>query len=160
METKFVEVTNGFNWGKFLLGRFDQGERAYRSVIDQPQEPYPIVPWRWTNDHLLVLDIETGEGAIFKVGGYAKADLDKHRIWVCPMFEPFLNWLYEQDVTDLQALPDHVTFTETEAPSAVRGYRREGSIGIGPNTPYDKSVRSTGIGPNTPHDESVRATGL
>jgi hypothetical protein len=33
-----------------------------------------------TPQHILVLDFATGEGALLKHGGMAKADLDKHRI--------------------------------------------------------------------------------
>lgn len=47
---------------------------------------------------------------------------EKHKIWVCPLYEPFLEWLYRQDVRDLGKLPDHVTL---EAPAALWGYRRD-----------------------------------
>src|SRR6266568_9619596 len=76
----------------------------------------------WTSDHLLVLDLQTGEGAIFRPGGSARADLnEKHQVWVCPLFEPFMEWLYKQDTPDLTALPDQV---ELDAPGAPFGYRR------------------------------------
>jgi len=119
MKTKLVEVTNGErNWGKFLLGAFDS-ELEYRSVIDQR----PLIRGRgWSSKHLLVLDLQTGEGAIFCLGGYAKADLDKHRVWVCPMFEPFLTWLYQQH--DPFAIPAHVDLPNAEF--AISGYRRPG----------------------------------
>jgi hypothetical protein len=74
-----------------------------------------------------VLDLQTGEGVVLRPGGNAKADLDEHRVWVCPMFEPFLVWLYKQpDPRKLYELPDVVTLGEAEAPSDLRGYRREG----------------------------------
>jgi hypothetical protein len=44
-----------------------------------------------------------------------------------PLFEPFLNWLYQQDLTDLEKLPALVEFTFEEAPPALHGYRREGA---------------------------------
>lgn len=125
MKTKIIEVTNhpeGINHGKFMLGRFEEHEWAFASAIEGPG----FMHRRWGPDHLLVLDLETCEGAIFLHGGYAKADLEKHRVWVCPMFEPFLNWLYKQDISDLDALPPVVTFTEAEAPSSMAGYRRSG----------------------------------
>jgi hypothetical protein len=127
MQTHFIEATNGEqNWGKFMLGRFTPEEWATRSAID-PQ--FSVIAGRgWSRDHIHVLDLQTGEGAIFKPGGYATADLMKHAIWVCPMFEPFLEWLYQQDLTDLSALPRHVDLPE--APFAMSGYRREGP---GPN---------------------------
>lgn len=71
-----------------------------------------------------VLDLQTGEGAFFRPGGYAAADLEKHRVWVCPLFEPFLEWLYRQDLTDLGQLPRLVELPDAEF--AMRGYRRAG----------------------------------
>lgn len=131
MRTKFIEVTglgpNGqpFNWGKFMVGCFDGEEWRRRSTV----EPAPILSGRgWTFKHLLVMDLQTGEGAAFKHGGLASSDLnDKHQIWVCPMFEPFLTWLYKQSVEDIDALPSHITLTHEEAPGALAGYRRDGA---------------------------------
>ena len=119
MKIKLVEVTNGNrNWGKFLLGAFDT-EWEYKSAIDGNS----IIGGRgWTRDHLLVLDLQTGEGAMFRLGGLAKADLDKHRVWVCPMYEPFLTWLYKQP--DPFEIPAHVDLPDAEF--AMAGYRRPG----------------------------------
>ena len=119
MKVKLVEVTNGErNWGKFLIGAFDS-EWQYRSAIDGNS----IIAGRgWVREHILVLDLQTGEGAIFLPGGRAKNDLDKHRIWVCPMFEPFLEWLYKQP--DPFAIPAHVDLPD--APFSMAGYRRRG----------------------------------
>jgi hypothetical protein len=124
METKFIDATNGkLNWGKFMLGRFTPEEWARRSTVDGG----PMLGGRgWDRRHLLVLDLQTGEGAVFSPGGSARADLNKHKIWVCPLYEPFLTWLYKQDLADLSALPDEVSFTLAEAPFAMAGYRREG----------------------------------
>lgn len=132
MKTKFIEATQnkttGGNWGKFMLAYFDDEEWARKCSIpsdDWLATPLPLLQSRgWTSRHLLVLDIETGEGALFLPGGYAKADLDKHKVWVCPMFEPFLTWLYTQDLSDLDALPSLVELPDAEF--AVAGYRRNG----------------------------------
>lgn len=125
MNLKFMEVTNEeVNWGKFAVGRFTAEEWAARSAIDPVRS---LIGGRgWTAQHLLVLDLQTGEGAIFKPTGLPSADLEKHRIWVCPMFEPFLNWLYKQDLADLDKLPALVNFTLEEAGAAMHGYRRGG----------------------------------
>lgn len=124
MQTKMIECTNGFNWGKFLVGRFTPEEWAVRSSVDGVLS---LIGGRgWTLEHLLVLDIQTGEGAIFRPGGSAKADLDKHQIWVCPLFEPFLTWLYTQPLGDLDQLGTVVMFTEEQAPSSMYGHRRAG----------------------------------
>lgn len=119
MIVKIIEATNGFNWGKFLLARFDS-EWSYRSPIGN----LPLLRGRgWGPEHLIVFDLETGEGFILLPGGLASADLAKHDVWVCPMCEPFLEWLYRQDLRDLSKLPATV---EVEAESALRGYRRSG----------------------------------
>lgn len=124
MKTKIIEATNGpQNWGKFMLGRF-RDEWQHQSIIAGRSLLRSV---GWAYDSLLVLDLQTGEGAIFMPGGLAKADLDKHRIWVCPLFEPFLTWLYEQDLADLDRLPDHIDLPD--APFRWSGYRREGPEG-------------------------------
>ena len=71
-----------------------------------------------------MLDLQTCEGAAFSPGGLVSADLNKHRVWVCPLYEPFLNWLYKQDTTDLSALPAHVDLPDAEF--QMSGYRRPG----------------------------------
>lgn len=121
MKTKIIEASNGFNWGKFMVARFDK-ELVRASVF----EKVPLLlACGWDPlQHLLVVDLQTGEGAIFRHGGFAEADLEKHRVWVCPLFQPFLEWFYQQDISDLDALPDAVMLPE--APTALLGYRREG----------------------------------
>jgi hypothetical protein len=128
MKLVFFEVSNGFNWGKFAVGRFEADELRYESVMDAMMGmKIKLIRGRgWGPDHFLFLDLQTGEGAIFRHGGMASADLNKHRIWVCPMAEPALVWLYSQDLSGLDALPAFVELTEAEAPSSMQGYRRAG----------------------------------
>lgn len=150
MKTKIIEASNDFNWGKFLLGRMDEEWKLRSGLFDvarqvtddvlgdgsyddmhAPNYARPgtrplLAQLGWGPEHLWVLDLQTGEGAFFKPGGYAKNDLDKHAIWVCPLFEPFLGWLYQQDLSDLDALPACVTI---EARPALQGYRRPGPDG-------------------------------
>jgi hypothetical protein len=122
MITRIVEVTNDFNWGKFMLCRFTPEEWAQKSVIDTGR---PLLrTLGWVPHNLWVLDLQTGEGALFYPGGVSSSDLRKHRIWVCPMFEPFLEWLYAQDLSDLEKIPTPVILKD--APSALYGYRRQG----------------------------------
>lgn len=126
MRTKIVEATNGpQNWGKFMLAEFEEAEWEYRSQVDGGR----LLDGRgWAPGYLWVLDLQTGEGALFKPGGVATSDLNKHRIWVCPLFEPFLTWLYEQP--DPFEIPTHVDLAD--APFAFRGYRRAGPRQEGP----------------------------
>lgn len=132
METKFIEFTNGpQNWGKFLVGRFTESELDYRSQLMLAQRPkldtplLRLVGWQ-VEKVLLVVDLQTGEGAVFTIDKFAsaKADLEKHKVWVCPLFEPFLEWLYRQDLTDLSKLPSLIDLPG--APFAFSGYRRSG----------------------------------
>lgn len=132
MRTVIVEATNGpMNWGKFLVARMDEAEWSRVSAVSGSPRPLlsdigfgPDLPLYW------VLDLQTREGAVFKMGGYPKADLEKHKIWVCPLFEPFLEWLYTAHRTIsphedfLGALPQHVDLPD--APFAMQGYRRAG----------------------------------
>lgn len=142
-------IEGGLNHGKFLIGLFEEDEWEVPCEMDrlygQRDSHQPMNPWAgrsllarcgWSRDHVLVLDLQTGEGAIFLPGGAASADLDKHRVWVCPMFGPFLQWLYaherEADVAYEDGLP--VWFVTLPplvelpaAPGAMFGYRRSGA---------------------------------
>lgn len=130
MKTRFIEAENrrdgqAFNWGKFMVAQFDAEEWERRSGVPEAESARLLLARGWTPKHLLVVDLETGEGAFFLPGGYAKADLDKHQVWVCPMFEPLLNWLYEHWAGDLEQLPALVTFDYEDAPPAMQGFRRD-----------------------------------
>lgn len=129
VETKIIEATQdlerGFNWGKFCVARFtDEWQR--RSGVDTHSRTPLLRARGWGPDHLWVLDLETGEGGFFRPGGKVSADLNKTRIRVCPLFEPFLAWLYKQDLTDLAALPNVVELPD--APPAMQSYRRSGTV--------------------------------
>jgi hypothetical protein len=125
MDRWFFETFNRLNWGKFMVARFDGEDWAERSQVDPARG---LIRGRgWSPEHLMVFDLQTGEGALFRPGGFAHADLEKHRVWVCPMFEPFLTWLYGQDLSDLDALPRVIELADV--PMAFAGYRRPGPTG-------------------------------
>lgn len=123
METKIIEAEHGEfsgNWGKFMIQR-PTTEWKYRSRIDGN----PLIRERgWGREHIIVLDLQTGEGAMLRHGGKASYDLNKRKVWVCPLFGPFLEWLYKQDISDFSALPEVVQLPH--APFALSGYRRPG----------------------------------
>lgn len=125
MNTRIIEARNGdaANWGKFLVGRFDD-EWSRFSALPGAASGLPLL-YRlgWSSDVIFVMDLQTGEGATFRPGGFAPADLNKRQIWVCPLYEGFLTWLYQQDLSDLSKLPDLV---DLDAPFAMSGYRRPG----------------------------------
>jgi len=114
-----------------MLGRFTADEWKRRSAVD---ERVQLNARGWTPEHILVMDLQTGEGAIFKPGGSPKHDLDKHKVWVCPLFEPFLKWLYTQDLSDFEKLPALVNIPDPT--SALAGYRREGTGQLKPGRRY------------------------
>jgi len=134
MITRFVEVTNGpANWGKFLIAKFEVAEWGYASKVDTGRMLLRTIGQ--TPEARLIVDLQTGEGVIVKPGGLARADLTEHAVWVCPLFEPFLEWFYQHPETwDLgPALPALVDLPE--APFAMQGYRRAG--------PRDDAERAT-----------------
>lgn len=135
MQTKVIEATQdhktGFNWGKMLVGRFDS-EWEVQTTIGAGSL---LSNCGWSPEHILVMDLQTGEGAIFRPGGLASADLNKHRVWVCVLFEAFLEWLYQQDLRDLEALPALVELPDVSP--AFSGYRRAGICPVHETTYQD-----------------------
>lgn len=109
-----------------MVGRFEPDELMRPTALTLGRALLPAIGW--DNRHIIVFDLQTREGASFRPGGYPKADLDKHKIWVCPLFEPFLAWLYQQNLDDLDALPSYVDLGSV--PIAMQGYRRSGPVDI------------------------------
>lgn len=113
MRTKLVEATQSpaFNWGKFMLLQFDYDDAQYQSQISKHQRLLAAVGyqgdlkvWLW------VLDLQTGEGAVFPVlnNGLLEYDIKEHQIRVCPMYKPFLEWLYANFNGNLEDIPSIV----------------------------------------------------
>jgi hypothetical protein len=126
VETTIVEATqsieHGPNWGKFLVMRPD-AEWGQHSHVDQAR-PVSVLALHRTPEEIWVLDLATGEGACFRPGLHGSAQLERHRVRVCPLYEPFLQWLLAQDLTDLSALPPVVELPD--APAELFGHRRAG----------------------------------
>lgn len=110
MKSWFFEATNQVLWGKFMVGEFDSDDWSATSGVDLGRR---LLRGRgWGMEHRLVLDLQTGQGAVFCVRalGAAEVDVNEAKIWVCPMFRPFLQWLYEHADVPLEALPRVVEF--------------------------------------------------
>lgn len=139
MITRFIEATqktDNYNHGKFMVARFDADEAKAMTAMPGYEE-WSL--WRIGGQRklhpgtTLVVDLQTGEGAAFSLKGSwpgaAKYDLDAHKIWVCPMYEHFLGWLYRQGLGDgagdITTLPRYVEIDTLEG--SVAGYRRDGS---------------------------------
>ncbi len=122
MKTKIIEAfSDAGNWGKFLVGRLEDEIGPPSAARHQARL---LASRGWSAKDLIVFDLETGEGAVFSPGGLAAADLEKHRIQVCPLFLPFLEWLYRQDLHDLGSLPERVTL---KVPHLELASRRRGA---------------------------------
>jgi hypothetical protein len=128
MKTKVIEASqslkHGPNWGKFLVGRLELDVEFKRESVVDPGRPLLAGQCHREPGDLLVLDLQTGEGAMFRPRAFQPSDLAKHRIWVCPLYEPFLVWLMAQDLRDLTALPDFVELSGAE--EALYGHHRGG----------------------------------
>jgi hypothetical protein len=129
VKTHFFEATNGFNWGKFAVGFFDDEEWDRRSALPAAHEGHLLSALGWGRSlrdlHMWVLDLQTGEGMYVPVDGSADYQLQgAHQICVCPLFLPFLRWLYQQDLTALDQLSGGlIRLTEEEAPSSLASRR-------------------------------------
>jgi hypothetical protein len=128
VRTKIIEaVSPQGNFGKFLLGVPDE-EWSRLSEVEPSR--FVLGLHGWTRKHVLIVDLATGEGAFFLHGGLASADLRKKRVWVCPLFEPLLEWFHQQQLPmtvngllDLSGLPNIV---HLDHPLEFRGCRRSG----------------------------------
>lgn len=120
MDVHFVEATNGpQNWGKFAVCRFTDDEWKVLSQVDGR----PLLAGRgWSREHTLIVDLQTGEGAFFPEWVH-KSDLDKHAIWVCPMFEHALLKILAGDHDPMKTEP---LIDFPDAPFEYAGYRRGG----------------------------------
>lgn len=129
MKTHIIEATNGpNNWGKFML-MVPDAEWARTPAAPGCESPVSLLQQRgWNRDSdLIVFDLQTREGAAFSLQASSPHQaLEKHRIWVCPLFEPFLTWLYEQPAAKVLGLdlPPHVDLPD--AVFAFAGHRRSG----------------------------------
>lgn len=111
------------NWGKFLVGIPDTEWRWKSKVCPDSQLPL-LRQLGWNNEFIWVMDLQTGEGCTVRHGGNARADLNRHRVWVCPLFEHWLAWVYKQDLAKIGEWPRLVYLPD--APFDLYGYRRAG----------------------------------
>lgn len=119
MKTKIIEATDGVAYGKFLVGVFDT-EWQRRSLVAEEAGEASFSLLRqegWGPEHTLVLDLSVpGNGGIFAIrrDGYPAQDIAKHQLEICWLYERFLGWLYQQDISTLDLMPDLVHFPAEE----------------------------------------------
>jgi hypothetical protein len=125
MKTQIIEAHgNGGNFGKFMVCQLDTDEWERKSVVDPDGRSLLASIGYWHRDWFWLLDLQTGEGVFVQPKGRASWQLDKHKVWVCPLFEPFMDWFISQEPTDVAELPIEVLLPD--APGALYGYRRAG----------------------------------
>ena len=121
MKTKIIEASDRdkFNWGKFLIGRFDD-EWHRLSLVTDKLRTCLIRSQGWGPDDILVMDLSVGHAAMFTPSRSAspQVDVENTGIYFCPLFLGFMEWLYQQDLADLDTLPDYV---EMEPVHLIRG---------------------------------------
>jgi len=115
MEARIIEVVNGMCWCKFLVARLGPDELEHPSLVDLGR---PALGPLYSAD-LLVIDIETNEGALFCLTKRPQDALRKHRIWIGPLFGSFLTWLCEQ-LTAGVVLADLPGLVELEGGGGIR----------------------------------------
>ena len=133
MDTRFIEASNGVNYGKFMVARFDMEETLRKTAMPEAVGTESFFSYaglrRMTPERTLVMDLQTGEGAEFSLRGgrqeAAWALRERHpKLWVCPLFPPFLGWLFDFVQTqpdprrhelDLESIPNFIDLTGKDA---------------------------------------------
>ena len=119
--THLIEASDNAAYGKFLIARLDDELHASSALPGYEGSPLLRLGGlrRFNENSTLIVDLQTGNAAVFFIsnGGSWEADLNRTGpIHVCPMFRPFLKWLYEQKVpvhppAAIQDLPRFVEVT-------------------------------------------------
>ncbi len=139
MQLKFVEVGHpvdkdglGGNWGKFAVGRWTVQELGEKTQFPGCEGQRIASLHGWGGDHVWLFDLQTGESARFYINNPVPVDvrsqLKNHQIWVCPMFEPFMVWLWSHirlNPSWWDTLPRTVELP-ADTPFEVAGFRRPG----------------------------------
>lgn len=87
MKTKFFEGTDQFNYGKFMLGAMSLDE-LNTPCLETTGGVNQFI--HNTESKFWILDLQTKEGAFFDLKFDIIPQLEKHQIWVCPMYPLFL----------------------------------------------------------------------
>jgi hypothetical protein len=128
METIYIEATSKRTgpgqYFTFAVSQFTDLERQRRSQITKTT----LLPMLMTNYQILhILDMQTGEGAIFRFRGDPEGDRLRHQIKTSPIFPDFLAWLYQQDVSTLSTLPRIVDLDRPQLAERDSRYLRKGT---------------------------------
>lgn len=141
MITRFVEVTDGFVYGKFLVCRLDPGELATKSAMPGAGEWDRLLTFagrrRFNERTTLIVDLQVGTAFAWPLEngeiGF-RHYIDKHYArsaniidgdppifaLVCPLYLPFVLWLHEQGkwaegAGDIEEIPRYLDLRTDEA---------------------------------------------
>ena len=139
MKTWIFEATDGFAYGKFLVGLYEDHEWERRAEVERADRPSPYViqemasaggdfaaedaaqPMRllqqegwWSRDVFFLQDLSPpSNGSVFSQSrGYSKYDAEKKHMDVCWLYTRFLDWIRDQGFEDLDSLPRFVRFPD------------------------------------------------
>jgi hypothetical protein len=116
------------NWGQFMVLVPDGVEWTWHSHITNSMTP-ALEEFGWTPGHVIVMDLRTGEAAMYLPGdGEAAKAMTEHRIFTSPQFKYFLEWLYEQDVAHLYQQPNVIELPDVT--HHLSGWRDIGPLPI------------------------------
>lgn len=128
MNYRFVEVTDGFAYGKFLVGRLTPEELSTETAMPGAEAHQPLFTYsgrRYFNHRTtLVIDLQRGTAAAWPLEngaiGFEHYYLGKLKgldALVCPLYMPFVMWLHEQGkwaegAGDIAEIPRYIDFRE------------------------------------------------
>ena len=132
MDSRLIEAENGGNWGKFMVGQWTHADLEQRSLVAVGEPLLGRTEGNLRKGQIdprrarLVFDLQTKKGGLFEPdpAGDSNADLEASGLWVCPLFAPFLAWLYERGQAPVASLPS--IFNLPPAQSKLQGYKRPG----------------------------------
>lgn len=155
MKVKFIECEDKLNWGKFQLLQWEPSDMQRQSKVREGTPLLMAVEGQRVagNDPLkavFVRDLQTEEGATLHPAKEVdpKPQLDRHRVWVCPLFLPFARWLFANWEGDVATLPDIVELSGEVL--HLQGYRRPGEEMFPLAVIRDKMVAALKAAPKLP----------
>ena len=111
MKSRIIEVEDfpPVFWGSFLVITFDEEWERKVMVSDPETQRFSLLAAHgWTREHLLVVDLGIGRGAMFHTRVDPRSQIAAIDFHFSPFFLCFLDWLWAQDLSDLDALPEHI----------------------------------------------------
>ena len=128
MRTKIIESTNPDGlYLKAMVGRFDQEDWQRKPLAGAEHSSADTSLLRqegWNGDHFIIQDLSNpGLGGIFHMDGLARADLESSTTRFGPLMLPFVEWLYEQGMSQEfpENLPDLVALRRLSPREVMNG---------------------------------------